>query len=189
MDDNGFDHEKIPLLRPPADIARRKSSGVAMLCLLAGLLLSAASALPALAAATDQGRTFTATENTALHAAKYIYIASTRKDGSLSKPAEIWFRNHDGAVYVGTSPESWRARRIGWGRPQAKIWIGSREGPSFEARGTIVREPDQVTPFCDAIAKKYPDSWPKYEKRFREGLKDGQRVMIRYTPMRATPKP
>jgi hypothetical protein len=187
MDDNGFDDEEMNVLLPPPEIFQRNGSCLVALCLLAGLLLGSAVAVPTLAAAPNEARVFTAKENTALEGAKYIYIASTRKDGSLGKPAEIWFRKHDGAVYVGTSPESWRARRIGWGRPQAKIWIGSREGPSFEARGTIVREPDQVTPFCDAIAKKYPDSWPKYEKRFREGLKDGQRVMIRYAPLSTTP--
>ena len=42
---------------------------------------------------------------TALASSKFVYIASTRKDGTLSKPAEIWFLYHDGAVYVGTPPD------------------------------------------------------------------------------------
>ena len=66
-----------------------------------------------------------------LATAKYVYISSTRKDGALSKPAEIWFLVHDGAVYVGTPPTTWRARRIKAGRPQAKIWVGKPDGPSF----------------------------------------------------------
>ncbi|MFN8642360.1 MAG: hypothetical protein U0802_12155 [Candidatus Binatia bacterium] len=37
-----------------------------------------------------------------LATSKYVYISSTRKDGSLSTPAEIWYMWHDGAVYVGT---------------------------------------------------------------------------------------
>ena len=40
----------------------------------------------------------------ALENSQYVYISSTRKDGSLSQPAEIWFLYHDGAVYVGTRP-------------------------------------------------------------------------------------
>src|SRR5690554_4267049 len=59
-----------------------------------------------------------------LRAAKYVYISSTRKDGSLSNPAEIWFFERDGAVYVGTPPTSWRVKRIKAGRSGAKIWIG-----------------------------------------------------------------
>jgi len=44
--------------------------------------------------------------------ARFVYIQSTRKDGALSKPAEIWFAVMDGAVWVGSSPDSWRAKRI-----------------------------------------------------------------------------
>src|SRR5262245_33486846 len=59
-----------------------------------------------------------------LAAAKFVYIQSTRKDGNLSKPSEIWFAVIDGAVWVGSSPDSWRAKRIRWKRPQARIAIG-----------------------------------------------------------------
>jgi len=36
----------------------------------------------------------------ALESSKYIYVASTRKNGELSKAAEIWFMLHNGAVWV-----------------------------------------------------------------------------------------
>src|ERR1700687_6304382 len=60
---------------------------------------------------------------------KYVYISSTRKDGSLGKPAEIWFLYHNGAVYVGTPPTTWRAKRIKKGRAAAKICAGKPDGP------------------------------------------------------------
>jgi hypothetical protein len=104
----------------------------------------------------------------------YVYISSTRKDGSFGKPAEIWFLWHDGAVYVGTRPESWRVRRIGWGRPRARIAVGKVDGPSFF--------PAVHDVLFDTYAKKYPEGWPKYEQNFRKGFKDGSRVMVKYTP-------
>jgi hypothetical protein len=112
----------------------------------------------------------------------YVYISSTRKDGSFGKPAEIWFLWHDGAVYVGTRPESWRVRRIGWGRPRARIAVGKVDGPSFFATGAVVNEPAVHDVLFDTYAKKYPEGWPKYEQNFRKGFKDGSRVMVKYTP-------
>ncbi len=45
-----------------------------------------------------------------LAASKFVYIASQRKDGTLGQAAEIWFLYHDGAVWVGTPPTSWRVK-------------------------------------------------------------------------------
>ncbi len=118
----------------------------------------------------------------ALESSKYVYIASTRKTGSLGKPAEIWFLYHNGAVYVGTPPTSWRARRIKAGRTQAKIWVGKADGPSFTATGAIVNDPEAQQAMLAAYAKKYPDGWSKFEEKFRSGFKDGTRVLIKYTP-------
>jgi hypothetical protein len=117
-----------------------------------------------------------------LATAKYVYISSTRKDGSLSKPAEIWFMSDHGAVYVGTPPTSWRARRIKAGRPQAKIAVGKPDGPSFTATGAVVKDPALQTLMMETYAKKYPDGWPKYEQKFRSGFADGSRILIKYTP-------
>jgi hypothetical protein len=117
-----------------------------------------------------------------LESSTYVYIASTRKTGSLGKPAEIWFLYHRGAVYVGTPATSWRARRIKAGRAQAKIWVGKPDGPAFTATGAIVDEPDTRQAMFATFAKKYPDGWAKFEERFRTGFKDGSRVLIKYTP-------
>ena len=119
---------------------------------------------------------------TALSSSKYVYISSTRKGGSLSKPAEIWFLYHNGVVYVGTPPTSWRARRIKVGRTQAKIAVGKPDGPSVTATGAIVNEPDVYPVMFEAYAKKYADGWSKFEEKFRTGFKDGSRVLIKYTP-------
>ena len=111
-----------------------------------------------------------------------MYIASTRKDGKLGKPAEIWFLYHNGAVYVASPPTAWRVRRIKAGRTQAKIAGGKPDGPSFTATGAVVNEPDVQPIMFEAYAKKYPDGWKSFEDKVRNGLKDGSRVLIKYTP-------
>jgi hypothetical protein len=118
----------------------------------------------------------------ALASSTYVYISSTRKDGTLSTPAEIWFLWYKGSVYVASAPTAWRVRRIRWGRPAAKIWIGTREGPSFMATGAIVEEPEVHPILFDTFARKYGAGWTKWEESFRKGLVDGGRVLIRYRP-------
>jgi hypothetical protein len=118
----------------------------------------------------------------ALENSKYVYISSTRKSGSLSTPAEIWFLFHDGAVYVGTRPTSWRVRRIKAGRPEAKIAVGSVGGPSFTATGSLVTDASIQELMMKTYAKKYPDGWSTHEQNFRDGFKTGDRVLVKYTP-------
>ena len=118
----------------------------------------------------------------ALADAKYVYISSERKDGSFGEKAEIWFMDQDGVVYVGTRPTSWRVKRIQWGRPKAKIWVGSREGPSYDATGSLVKDPALQEKMFEVFAKKYPDGWPRHEEGFRKGFQDGSRVMVAYKP-------
>jgi len=118
----------------------------------------------------------------ALTDSKYVYISSTRKDGSLSKPAEIWYLFHDGAVYVGTRPTSWRVKRIKAGRPDAKIAVGSLDGPSFTATGSLVNDPSVQEVLYKTYAQKYPDGWKTHEQAFRDGFKDGSRVLVKYVP-------
>lgn len=117
-----------------------------------------------------------------LAASKFIYISSTRKDGTLSTPAEIWFLWHDGAVYVGTRPTSWRVRRIQAGRPQAKIAVGKVDGPSFTATGSLVTDPAIEALLMKTYAEKYPDGWSTHADNFRQGFKDRSRVVVKYTP-------
>jgi hypothetical protein len=117
-----------------------------------------------------------------LASSTYVYISSTRKDGTLSRPAEIWFLWHKGSVYVASPPTTWRVRRIRWGRPQAKIWIGKPDGPSFTATGAVVNEPEMYPILLETYGRKYPDGWKKWEESFRKGFTDGSRVLVRYTP-------
>jgi hypothetical protein len=168
-------------------------------CVSAAMVLMLPALHCGVAAADDPRPTATATsggarapvsatklsaEQTArLEKAKFVYISSTRKDGTLGSPAEIWFAVIDGAVWVASAPDAWRVKRIRWGRPQAKIAIGSEDGPSLRATGQIVQDPDLYRRFCDQLGTKYPDRWPRWERSFREGLVSGERVLIRYSPV------
>ena len=146
--------------------------------LWAGLLL-----IPLLVPATPSWSTISSELEQQLESAKYVYISSTRQDGSLGAKAEIWFMYHGGAVYVGTRPTSWRVKRIRWGRPQAKIWVGSPEGPSLATVGEVVNDEAAQQMMLETFGKKYPDGWKKYEESFRKGFKDGSRVLVKYTPV------
>src|SRR5262245_282898 len=59
----------------------------------------------------------TPAQRKALEDAHFVYIQSTRKDGNLSRPAEIWFAFFDDAVWVASAPTSWRVKRIKAKRP------------------------------------------------------------------------
>ena len=117
----------------------------------------------------------------ALDEASHVYIRSERKSGDFGAPAEIWFWNEGGTVYVASPPTSWRVRRIEAGRARARIAIGKPKGPSFEATGAIVKDPALEKRLMDTFAKKYPEGWKRHAENFRTGFKDGKRVLIRYT--------
>ena len=149
-----------------------------ILALAIGLLLAAPLAAAELAADTVR----------ALESSPYVYIATQRKDGSFGTPAEIWFMYDQGAVWMASPTTAWRVKRIRAGRPQARIAVGKKDGPWFMATGSFVRDPAAYERLYATFAKKYPEGWPKYDARFRDGLKDGSRVLMRYQPV-AAPEP
>lgn len=153
-----------------------------MRAVVAALLL-----VGALAAAADEAAALDPALDRALATSPYVYLSSERKSGGFGTPAEIWFMWEDGAVWVASPPTSWRARRIRAGRTKARIAVGRKDGPSFAAEGAFVRDPAAYEKLCATFAKKYPDGWPKYEQRFREGLRDGSRVLMRYRPVAEAP--
>ena len=123
----------------------------------------------------------------ALASSPYVYIATERKGGGFGSPAEIWFMWDQGAVWVASPSTTWRAKRLQAGRTAARIAVGSKDGPTFTAKGSFVRDPAAYERLFTTFAKKYPEGWPKYEARFREGLQDGSRVLMRYQPVATAP--
>lgn len=138
---------------------------------------------PLLSAAPGQSAALSPELQKALDSSKYVYIQSARKDGALGKPAEIWFMHHQGAVWVASPVTTYRVKRIKAGRTKAKVSIGKTDGPAFNAKGSIVKDAEVDKVLFEALAKKYPGDWSSYEKRFRDGLADGSRVLIKYEPI------
>jgi hypothetical protein len=163
-------------LRPLTRRAGAPLAVAAALVLGLAVAVVAASALPA-----DTVR--------ALETSPYVYVASERQAGGFGTPAEIWFMWDGGAVWVATPATTWRARRLAAGRKKARIAVGSRSGPTFDAVGAVVKEPAAYERLYRTLAAKYPQGWKQYEERFRAGLADGSRVLIRYDPGAVTPSP
>ncbi len=118
----------------------------------------------------------------ALDTSKYVYIQSTRKDGKPSKAAEIWFMHYKGAVWVCSPVATYRVKRIQAGQTKAKIAVGKSDGPSFTAKGSVVKDAEVDKVLFETYAKKYTDDWSSYEKNFRDGLTNGSRTVIKYEP-------
>jgi hypothetical protein len=121
-----------------------------------------------------------------------IYVAPIRTDGSASRcQAEVWFVHHASDLYVVTANDAWRAQAVGKGLTRTHIWVGDvgawndsngayRELPQIEAVGSQVKDADSQTSVLDAMGDKYPLEWVIWGPRFRNGLADGSRVMLRY---------
>ena len=73
-----------------------------------------------------------------------------------------------------------RVKRIKAGQTKAKITIGKPDGPSFNAKGSIVKDAEVNKAMFESYAKKYADGWSSYEKQFKDGLANGSRTLIKY---------
>lgn len=130
-----------------------------------------------------------------IDASDLIYITPIRSDGQESRcQAEVWFVPHGTDLYVVTAAAAWRAQAIIKGLMRARVWIGEvgvwgrsngryKTLPRIEASATHITAADTKEKILAGYGKKYPVSWLVYESRFRNGLADGSRVMLRYRPM------
>ena len=90
------------------------------------LLTLAGAALAACAAPFRAAAAALADEATkALGKSQTIYITPLKKGGAESScHSEVWFVYENGAIYVVTSSKAWRARAVGLGLNQARMWVG-----------------------------------------------------------------
>ena len=124
-----------------------------------------------------------------------IYITPLKPDGSESScQAEVWFQQHDGAMYVVTSNKAWRSVAIGKGLSSARVWVGdvgqwkSADGkykalPVVTTQAAIVGDKVVQAAVLAKMGAKYSAEWGTWGPRFNDGLVDGSRVMLRYTPV------
>lgn len=129
----------------------------------------------------------------ALMTSDLLYLTPLHKSGKESRcHAEVWFVERAGVVYIVTADKAWRARAINIGLPRARIWVGDfgpwqkaterfRSAPTFVGQGARVTDASEITSVLDLYGDKYRLQWLLWKGRFRDGLKSGSRVMLRYT--------
>jgi hypothetical protein len=132
----------------------------------------------------------------ALEKSPLIYVSPLKKDGSESRcHGEVWFAWDRSSAVVVTSKDSWKARALARGLDRARIWVADfgrihwdpagklAASPHFEARARLDADPAAFQRVLPIYARKYPDEWgSKWEARFKQGMADGSRVLIRYAP-------
>lgn len=130
----------------------------------------------------------------ALDGSQLIYLTPVLGDGSESTcHGEVWFVHHDGEIFVVTQADAWRAEALRRGLTRAKIWIGEfgvwtsaegryRSAPYLEIEGRIEPDREVHARMLPIFGAKYAAEWGSWGPRFRDGLANGKRVLLRYRP-------
>jgi hypothetical protein len=163
------------------------------------LLIAGASAalLPRLARAEGAG--LSAAARAALGTSPLVYVSPLKRDGSESRcHAEVWFAGDGESALVVTSAKAWRAQAIGKGLTRARLWVGDhgvwdpslrtrdfQAAPSFLAEASLERAPAAHDHALVLFGAKYTAEWGSWGPRFKNGLADGSRVLIRYRAVSA----
>jgi hypothetical protein len=163
---------------------------------LAGTAASAvALLLPRGKAGADEAFALPRATRAALAESPLIYLSPLRSDGAESVcHGEVWFVRDGAELLVVTATDRWKARAVSGGLDRACIWVGDfgrwkkadgrfKTGPSFVAKARFDADASVIESALAAFGAKYPDEWGKWEPRFRKGLADGSRVLIRYRPV------
>ena len=159
------------------------------------LVLSGALLFPVRRLAAASGLSEEATS--AIASSPLIYLSPIRSNGQPSAcQAEVWFGSDAGELFVVTSSDGWKSQAVKKGLDKAHIWVGDfgpwkksndgyKSAPNFVANAAIVANDDSATieRVLAVMGKKYPAEWGKWEPRFRKGLSDDSRVMLRYRPI------
>ncbi len=123
-----------------------------------------------------------------------IYLTPLKSDGGESRcQAEIWFALYEGSMFVVTRNDAWRTEAIRRGLDRARIWVGDlgnwrraneryRSLPVVEATASIETDADVREGVLAVMGKKYADEWGTWGPRFRNGLAEGSRTMLKYRP-------
>ena len=121
-----------------------------------------------------------------------IYLTPIKSNGENSRcQAEVWFVHHGGDVYVVTKSDAWRTEALRRGLTRARIWIGefgpwtSAKGqylsaPTLVVTGAIEQDTNLQADVLNGFGAKYASEWGTWGPRFRDGLSDGSRAMLRY---------
>ena len=128
----------------------------------------------------------------ALARSQLIYLSPMRANGEASTcQGEVWYVYHEQEVYVVTQADAWRARAIEKGLTLAKVWIGEfgpwrrangkyKSAPYLELNGRLEKNRKTHEALLPHFGAKYAGEWGRWGPRFRKGLADGSRSLLRY---------
>lgn len=131
---------------------------------------------------------------TALAESNLIYVTPLHRDGRESTcQAEVWFVAEGADAYVVTASDAWRARAAKNGLTRARVWVGDvgvwsdsggayRKLPRMDAEVAVIEDPAVPARLLEVFGDKYSLEWIIWGPRFRNGLADGSRTMLRYRP-------
>lgn len=146
-----------------------------------GALLAGASLVPGILRAAQES--------------DLIYLSPLKSNGALSScQAEVWFVQDGSDMYVVTANNAWRARAIAKGLTKTQVWVGdvgqwqSSDGkykdlPALQANASQVDDPAEHSRLLTKFGSKYSSEWGSWGPRFKRGLADGSRVLLRYQPV------
>ena len=130
----------------------------------------------------------------ALQSSPLIYLSPIQTSGKLSRcQAEVWYVSEGEDMYVVTDASAWRAKAVAQGLNTAQIWVGDvglwqrsngryLQLPSLVASAETVSAADVHARMLTLFGRKYADEWGSWGPRFKQGLEDGSRVMLKYSP-------
>ena len=128
----------------------------------------------------------------ALDKSQLIYLTPVVSGGRESAcHGEVWFVHHQKEIFVITQSDTWRAVAVRRGFKRAKIWIGEfgvwkraddryRSAPYLEIEGRFESDTALHSELLAKFGRKYASGWDSWGPRFRDGLANGDRVMLRY---------
>lgn len=123
-----------------------------------------------------------------------IYLTPIKSNGEESRcQAEIWFAADGTDMFVCTGTTSWRAQAPRKGLTKARVWVGDmgnwrstggryRNLPQVETDVAVIDDKAEQARVLALFGKKYRAEWGSWGPRFRDGLADGSRTMLRYRP-------
>ena len=128
--------------------------------------------------------------NLALSNSNLVYISPYKSDGTLSRcQAEVWYAMLGADVFVCTASTSWRAQAPLKGLTKTQLWAGDlgvwkkadyKSLPAAIAMASIESDDKVLESALQQFGYKYSREWGKWGPRFRKGLAEGSRTMLRY---------
>lgn len=112
---------------------------------------------------------------------RYIYVATRRINGQWSTAAPVWFMYDGEGLYFTTAPSSHKAHRIHRGSP-VKIWVGTKDGPSFEGKAQFVKDGSLAQRMGKAYSDKYWIAWLGFFRPRPARVGSGKTLLVKVTP-------